>query len=889
MTADTPDRNRWLALYVLCGGVLMIVLDATIVNVALPSIQDSLDFSQSNLAWVVNAYLIPFGGLLLLAGRMGDLIGQRRIFLIGLTVFIARLAGLRGRREPGDADRRPLLRRRRRSALLRGRAGDDRRPCSPSRGSRRKRSASTASSPPPAARSACSPAAILTQAISWHWIFLINLPIGIAVAFGALRLVEDSPGIGMKEGADIPGAALITGSLMIGTYSILGISEHGWLAAQTLILSAVSALFFAAFIWRQARIENPLMPLGLFRSRNVSGANAIQALLVAGMFGMFFLGALYLQRVLGYDALQVGLAFLPATVVMGTLSLGFSEKLIMRFGPRTTLIPGVAVVGLGLLLFARTPVDGNYLLDVMPPMLLIGLGVGTSFPSLMTLAMSGASPSEAGLASGVVNTSMQVGGAIGLAVLATLATERTDGKLAEGVSRLEALNSGFHVAYLVGAALVAHRPGRRDHRPAPALAGGDGRDGRSSWRRRWRGAAARGGRGRQAARLLGRALGPGRARARVHECLSALNRAAAPADNASMPSKGYDERARMGRISGGLWIVGALVGAVGVFLPGAAHQETIWVLALSAAVLAYGIGSVTGAIPWQRASLDALAIGMVVTVPVVGLAIYLTGGSISYIEPLLVCSLLYAAFFFPPRWAWPLSIELVLVAGAPLLYDADAVEYAFVPRYLALTAAFLAVTGVMVSLKRRLVEAEATQREIANRDPLTGIANRRAFDDALRRELDARSAPLGRRREADEEPLSLILVDLDEFKSINDDHGHQVGDTVLREAADRAGSVLRSSDLLARIGGDEFAVIAPGAHGEGARRLAEAIRTALAVEEANSHWPTPRASVGLASFPEDGSSFEGLLRVADQRLLRVKNSGRHLSPRGRESGTLRLI
>ena len=242
---------------------------------------------------------------------------------------------------------------------------------------------------------------------------------------------------------------------MIGTYAILGVTEHGWGSAQTAILGAVSAALFAAFLARQARISNPLVPLGIFRNRNLSGANAIQALLVAGMFGMFFLGALYLQRILGYDALEVGLAFLPTTVAMGTLSLGFSEKLIMRFGPRTTLIPGVAMVGVGLLLFARTPVDGNYLTDLLPPLLLVGVGVGTSFPSLMTLAMSGAGPSEAGLASGIVNTSMQVGGAIGLAVLATLAAERTDGREAAGAAHLEALNSGYHLAYLIGAVLVA--------------------------------------------------------------------------------------------------------------------------------------------------------------------------------------------------------------------------------------------------------------------------------------------------------------------------------------------------------------------------------------------------------------------------------------------------
>jgi EmrB/QacA subfamily drug resistance transporter len=453
MTAETTDRSRWLALYVLCGGMLMIVLDATIVNVALPSIQDSLGFSQSNLAWVVNAYLIPFGGLLLLAGRMGDLLGQRRIFLAGLTVFTiaslfcaiaqnqAMLIGGRFFAGIGGAFA---------SAVILGMI--------------------VTMFPQPREQAkaigvygfvASAGGSIgllagggLTQAISWHWIFLINLPIGIGVALGALRLVENRPGIGLKEGADVPGAALITGSLMIGTYAILGITDHGWGSAQTLGLSAASAVLFVAFLARQHRVSNPLVPLGIFRNRNLSGANSIQALLVAAMFGMFFLGALYLQRILGYDPLQVGLAFLPATVAMGALSLGFSEKLIMRFGPKTTLIPGVAMVGVAMLLFARTPVDGNYLTDLMPPFLLVGVGVGTAFPSLMTLAMSGAGPSEAGLASGVVNTSLQVGGAIGLAVLATLASQRTD-SIGSSASHLSALNSGYHLAYVIGAALVA--------------------------------------------------------------------------------------------------------------------------------------------------------------------------------------------------------------------------------------------------------------------------------------------------------------------------------------------------------------------------------------------------------------------------------------------------
>jgi EmrB/QacA subfamily drug resistance transporter len=455
MTTDSStDRNRWLALYVLCAGMLMIVLDATIVNVALPTIQDSLGFSQSNLAWVVNAYMIPFGGLLLLAGRIGDLVGQRRIFLGGLVVFTIAslvcaasqsqemLVGARFIQGVGGAFA---------SAVVLGMI--------------------VTMFPEPAKQAKAIGVygfvasaggsiglllgGVLTDAISWHWIFIINLPIGIAVCFLATRLIENREGIGLSQGADFPGAALITVSLMLGVFTILQITEWGWIDARTLGLSAISAALLAIFIHRQATIANPLMPLRLFRSRNVAGSNALQALLVAGMFGMFFLGALYLQRVLHYSPLEVGLAFLPTTIVMGTLSLGFSEKLIMRFGPRTTLIPGVCLVVVALLLFARTPVHGDYVLDLLPPFLLIGVGVGTSFPAIMTLAMSGATPSDAGLASGLVNTSMQVGGAIGLAVLATLSTERTQDLLDSGVSNASALTSGYHLAYLIGAGLAA--------------------------------------------------------------------------------------------------------------------------------------------------------------------------------------------------------------------------------------------------------------------------------------------------------------------------------------------------------------------------------------------------------------------------------------------------
>jgi EmrB/QacA subfamily drug resistance transporter len=454
VTSETrTDRTRWMALYVLCAGVLMIVIDATIVNVALPSIQDDLGFSQSNLAWVVNAYLIAFGGLLLLAGRIGDLIGQRRIFLIGLAIFTTAsllcataqsqglLIGARFVQGVGGA----LA-----SAVILGMIVT----MFPEPREQAKAIGIYGFVASAGGSIGLLAGGALTQAINWHWIFFINLPIGVATALLAVRLVEDRKGIGLEKGADLPGAVLLTSGLMLGVYAILQVGENGWGSTRTLGLGAVSIVLLTAFIVRQARISNPLMPLRLFRSRNVSGANAVMALLVVGMFGMFFLGALYLQRILGYDALEVGLAFLPATIVMGTMSLRFSGPLTMRFGPRATLIASLVSIGLGLIVFAQTPVDGTWATDILPAMVLIGLGAGLGFPSLMTLAMSGATPSDSGLASGLVNTSVQVGGAIGLALLATFATERTDSLRADGESLASALNSGYHLAYLIGAALV---------------------------------------------------------------------------------------------------------------------------------------------------------------------------------------------------------------------------------------------------------------------------------------------------------------------------------------------------------------------------------------------------------------------------------------------------
>jgi EmrB/QacA subfamily drug resistance transporter len=446
--------NRWIALYVLCTGVLMIVLDVTVVNVALPTIQDDLGFSQSSLAWVVNAYLIAFGGLLLLAGRFGDLIGRRTVFLAGLVLFTAAslFCGLAqgqemlviGRFVQGIGGAMT-------SAVVLGMIVT----MFPERGEQARAIGVYAFVASAGGSIGLLAGGVLTQAINWHWIFFINIPIGIATAVLSVRLIERDEGIGLDKGSDIPGAVLITSALMLGVYTIVKpAAENGWGSGEALGLAAASVVLLVAFVVREATARNPLVPLRIFRSRNVSGANVIQALTVAGMFGMFFLGALYLQRVLGYDALETGLAFLPTTIVMGVLTLRYSEPLIMRFGARNALIPGLSLIAAGLALFTLAGPDGGYLVHVLPVILLIGTGVAVCFPALMTLAMSGATQEDAGLASGLINTTAQVGGALGLAVLATVSTTRTGGLIDRGEPLASALTSGYHAAFWIGAALV---------------------------------------------------------------------------------------------------------------------------------------------------------------------------------------------------------------------------------------------------------------------------------------------------------------------------------------------------------------------------------------------------------------------------------------------------
>jgi EmrB/QacA subfamily drug resistance transporter len=450
---DQSERARWIALVVLCAGFLMIILDQTIVNVALPSIQTDLHFSPSGLAWVVNAYLIAFGGLLLLVGRLGDLIGRRRIFLIGVAVFTSAslVCGLAesqtvlvvGRFVQGIGGAMT-------AAVILGMIVT----MFPKSDERTKAIGVYSFVAAAGGAVGLLLGGVLTQALSWHWIFFVNLPIGALTALYARRLLPQDKGLGLEHGADIPGALLLVSALMLAVYTIVEAGRYSWGSAHTLGLGAVALALLGGFIWRQATAENPLISLRVFRSRTVSAANLIQILMVAGIFGMFFLGALYMQRVLRYDAIEVGLAFLPVALGIAAMSLGVAARSINRFGGRATLLPGLVLLAAGLALFSRAPAHADYATDLLPSMVLLGIGAGLAFPSLMTLAMSTATAEDSGLVSGLVNTTQQIGGALGLAVLATLSASQSSSARADGRSVADSLVSGYHLAFAIGTGLV---------------------------------------------------------------------------------------------------------------------------------------------------------------------------------------------------------------------------------------------------------------------------------------------------------------------------------------------------------------------------------------------------------------------------------------------------
>ena len=450
----TDLRSRWLALYVLCTGMLMIVLDVTIVNVALPSIQDDLGFSPSGLAWVVNAYLIAFGGLLLLAGRLGDLFGQRRVFLAGLVVFTvasvacgaavnpAMLVAARFVQGAGGA----LT-----SAVILGLIVT----MFPQPRDQAKAIGVYAFVASAGGAVGLLAGGVLTQWVNWHWIFFVNVPIGAVTLAAALRLLPATTGAGVRAGADVPGAVLITAALMLGVYTIIvPAANDGWSATRTLVCGAVTIALLIGFLAREATAALPLMPLRIFGSTTLAGANIVQMVGAGGMFGSFFLGSLYLEHVQGYRPLQIGLAFLPVTVLMGTLSVRYSERLVTRFGAHRVLVPGLVLIGAGLAGLAIAPVHASYLTDIFPATALLGLGAGLCFPPMMTLAMSGVAPSDAGLASGLVNTTAQVGGALGLAVLSTISSGRAATLRAAGRDELHSLTAGYHAAFWIATALI---------------------------------------------------------------------------------------------------------------------------------------------------------------------------------------------------------------------------------------------------------------------------------------------------------------------------------------------------------------------------------------------------------------------------------------------------
>ena len=469
-TSDTSRRARWLALYVLCLGDLMIVLDQSIVNVALPSIRDDLGFSQSSLAWVVNAYLLTFGGFLLLSGRLGDLLGNKRVFLGGTAFFtVASIAC-------GLAPSSTLLVVGRAVQGLGGAAV-----------SAVALSLIMGLFTEPAERAKAMGVfgfvmsgggavgvflgGVLTGLLSWHWIFLVNVPIGLAVILAARAIL---PADDVEPGSarlDVPGAVLVTAALMLAVYGIVGGNEAGWTSGRTLGLLVVSAVLFAVFVGWESRAAAPLVPLRLFTLRNLVVSQIVGILWAAAMFAWFFLAALYLQDVLDYSAFQVGLAFIPTSVVMAFCSLRVSDRLVMRFGIRPPLVVGLTLAGTSLTLFAFAPVDGDFAVHVLPSMILLGIGAGIALNPVLLAAMGDVEPHESGLASGVVNTAFMMGGALGLAVLVAVSDSRRGSLLGQGLDPVAALNGGLHVAFAVGAvaALSAAVIGGMFLRPKPMV------------------------------------------------------------------------------------------------------------------------------------------------------------------------------------------------------------------------------------------------------------------------------------------------------------------------------------------------------------------------------------------------------------------------------------
>ena len=448
------DKRRWIALIVVCLAMLMNALDGSIVNVALPSIQHDLHFSQSNLTWVVDAYLIAFGSFLLLAGRLGDLLGRKKVFLSGVAIFTlsslvcavatsqAMLIAARFVQGIGGAVSTSVI-----VAII----------VTEFTGATERAKAMSAYMFVAVGGGSIGllVGGVLTQAVNWHWIFVINVPIGILTFFLGSVLIKENAGLGVRHGLDVTGSLLMTTSLVIGIYAVVKASTYGWLSVHTLGFGAVSVVLMSAFLVLESRVAKPIMPLRIMKLRSLTASSVVRGLTFAAMFAVFFFGALYLEKVLGYAPLRTGIAFLPMTLAMAVMSLGLTSRLLIRFGPMKLLVPGMSAAIIGLLLLSRTPVHANYFVSILPAFLLLGMGMSISAVPLLTIAMADVPKNDAGLASGIVNVSMWLASSIGLAIFGTLAASKTTSLVAEGQSQASALVAGYHVTFLIGAILAA--------------------------------------------------------------------------------------------------------------------------------------------------------------------------------------------------------------------------------------------------------------------------------------------------------------------------------------------------------------------------------------------------------------------------------------------------
>ncbi|HVA52772.1 MAG TPA: MFS transporter [Acidimicrobiales bacterium] len=453
-SSGTIDKRRWIALIVVCLAMLMNALDGSIVNVALPSIQRDLHFTQSNLTWVVDAYLIAFGSFLLLAGRLGDLLGRKKVFLSGVALFTlsslvcavaqsqATLIAARFVQGIGGAVSTSVI-----VAII----------VTEFTGATERAKAMSAYMFVAVGGGSIGllVGGVLTQAVNWHWIFMINVPIGILTFFLGTVLIKENAGLGVREGLDVMGSLLMTTSLITGIYAVVKASSYGWLSGHTLGFGAVAALLMSAFLVLETRVARPIMPLRILKLRSLTASSVVRGLTFAAMFAVFFFGALYLEKVLGYAPLRTGIAFLPMTIAMAVMSLGLTSRLLIRFGPMKLLVPGMSAAIVGLVLLSRTPVHANYFASILPAFLLLGVGMSVSAVPLLTIAMADVPKNDAGLASGIVNVSMWLASSVGLAVFGTLAASKTTSLVARGRSQAAALVAGYHVVFQIGAILAA--------------------------------------------------------------------------------------------------------------------------------------------------------------------------------------------------------------------------------------------------------------------------------------------------------------------------------------------------------------------------------------------------------------------------------------------------